>query len=110
MAVAAETADTIKASVAVAVCGVISLKLRKMTTSQNDLTAANSARRIVFVPFANRPVLNIHWLCEAELHFCSMRSYKRANRYAASPRPSNLGCVFQLESADCFNGDCASVH
>jgi hypothetical protein len=101
---------TIKASVAVALCGAISLKLRKMTTSQNDLTAANSARRIVFVPFANRPVLNIQWLCEAELHLCSMRSYKRPNRYTASPRPSNLGFIFQLESAHCFNRDCASVY
>jgi hypothetical protein len=79
MAVAAETADTIKASVAVALCGAISLKLRKMTTSQNDLTAANSARRIVYVPFANRPVLNIHWLRETELQSCTVWSQKRTN-------------------------------
>src|SRR6266478_5036066 len=38
IAVATATADTIKANVAVALHGAISVKLRKMITSQNDTT------------------------------------------------------------------------
>ena len=41
MAVATETADIIKANVAVAFCGAIRLKLRKMTTSQNATTISS---------------------------------------------------------------------
>src|SRR5438477_3502401 len=41
MAVATETADIIKANVAMALCGAIRLKVRKMTISQNATTMSS---------------------------------------------------------------------
>ena len=41
MAVATETADIIKANVAVPLRGAIRLKVRKVTTSQNDTTMSS---------------------------------------------------------------------
>jgi len=54
--------------------------------------------------------LDVERLRKAELHFCAVWSYKRPNRYAASLSPPNLGYVFQLEPADCFNWNRPSVH
>ena len=54
--------------------------------------------------------LHVERLREAELHFCAVWSYKRPNRDAVSLSPPNLGYVFQLEPADCFNWDRPSVH
>src|SRR6266704_1423027 len=54
--------------------------------------------------------LHVERFRQAELHFCTVWSYERTDRDTATGCPPPLGFVFQLESADCFNWDCASVN